>query len=139
MAYEPVLPGQSGGLTNVYEEHEYTLRVTFVGSNGNASYYSKDATFTRLTNTTFRVTFPKPYTRVTSFSDGWAKPTGADPLRMQITTDNVANSDGSIVLTTVSSNSAGTATVPASGDVCFLRIGVSSNPLNDKFTGSTSG
>jgi len=135
---EPVLPGQSGGLTNVYEEHEYTIAATFSGSDGNASYYSKDATFTKLTNTTWEVTFPKPYTRVSSFSQGWKKATGADPLEMQITTDNVANSDASVVLTSVSTNSAGTATVPADGDIVYLRIGVVCNTLNDKFTGSTS-
>lgn len=135
---EPVLTGQSGGLTNVYEEHEYTIAVTFSGTEGNASYYGKDLTFTKLTNTTWRLTLPKPYTRVSSFEQGWKKATGADPLAMQITTDNVANSDASLVFTSVSTNSAGTATKPADGDTVWVRIGVSSNPLNAKFTGSTA-
>ena len=65
---------------------------------------------------------------------GWAKATGADPLRLQITTNNITT-DGTLVLTSVSTNSAGTATAPANGDVVYLTISASCDGLNDRFTG----
>jgi hypothetical protein len=43
--------------------------------------------------------------------------------------------DGTLVLTTVDTNTAGTAAAPASGDVLYLEIGVSQDSLNDRFTG----
>jgi len=129
---EPVLAGDNAQ-TNVYGEHVYKLRVTF-GASSAVTFRSLGATFAKLTTTTFRLTLPKPYAEITDFSQGWAKATGADPIALQITTNNVAV-DGTIDFTSVSTNSAGTATAPASGDVVYLTLGVASDTLNDKFTG----
>lgn len=131
MAYEPVLTGST--LTNVYSEHVFKIRCTF-GASSAVTYRSKDATIEKTTTTTFTVTLPKPYAEVTEFSQSWAKATGADPLVLQITTNSVAT-DGTLVLTSVSTNSAGTATAPADGDVVYITLGVSCDSLNDKFTG----
>lgn len=131
MAYEPLMAGSSQ--SNVYDEHVFKIRATF-GATSTVTYRSKDASIAKTTTTTFTVTLPKAYKEITSFSQGWAKATGADPLSLQITTNNVATT-GQLVLTSVSTNSAGTATAPASGDVVYIEIGVATNPLNDKFTG----
>jgi hypothetical protein len=120
-------------MTNVYSEHVFKIRCTF-GASSAVSYRSKDATIAKTTTTTFTVTLPKAYAEITEFSQSWAKATGADPLAMQITTNNVAT-DGTLVLTSVSTNSAGTATAPASGDVVYLTFGASCDQLNDRFTG----
>lgn len=131
MAYEPLMDGKS--TPNVYDEHVFKIRATF-GSSSAVTYRSKDASIAKTTTTTFTVTLPKAYTEVTDFSVGWAKATGADPIQFQITTNNVAT-DGTLVLTSVSTNSAGVATAPASGDVAYITLGVSCATLNSKFTG----
>ena len=131
MPYEPIMDGKS--TPNVYGEHLFKIRATF-GATSTVTYRSKDATIAKTTTTTFTVTLPKPYAEITHFGQSWAKATGADPLAMQITTNNVAT-DGTLVLTSVSTNSAGTATAPASGDVVYLEIGVSCDSLNNQFTG----
>ncbi len=131
MAYEPVLGGKS--LTNCGEEHVFKIRCTFAASSV-VSYRSKDATIAKTTTTTFTVTFPKAYTEITDFSQGWAKAAGADPLSLQITTNALATT-GTLVLTSVSTNSAGTATAPADGDIVYLTFGVSSDTSNAKYTG----
>jgi len=128
---EPVLC--PAGLTNVYSEHTFKIRCTF-GSSSAVSYRSKDATIEKTTTTTFTVRLPKIYSEITEFSQSWAKPTGADPVSMQITTNNVAT-DGTLVLTSVSTNSAGVATAPASGDVVYIVLSASCDSLNDRFTG----
>lgn len=120
-------------LSNVFGEHVFKIRATF-GASSAVTFRSKDATIAKTTTTTFTVTLPKAYTEITSFSQGWAKAIGADPVQFQITTNNVAV-DGTIVFTSVSTNSAGTATAPASGDVVYLELGVSCDNLNGKFTG----
>ncbi len=122
-----------GAMSNVYSDHEYKIRVTF-GASSAVTYRSKDATIAKTTTTTFTVTLPKAYAEITSFNQGWYKPTGADPIQFQLTTNNVST-DGTLVFTSVSTNSAGTATAPASGDVVYLSIGVSCDALNDRFTG----
>lgn len=132
MAYEPVIDGQES--TNAYGEHVFKLRVTFDGS-GNVTFRSKDATIAKATTTTWTVTLPKPYAEIVSFKQGWKKATGADPLALQITTDNVTTA-GTLVLTSVSTNSAGVATAPANGDVVFIELGVSCDTLNNNFTGT---
>lgn len=131
---EPVLDGSPQ--TNVYGEHEYKIRVTF-GAGTVSTIRCKDVTVTRPTATTLTLTFPKPYAEILTFSQGWTKATGADPVRYQITTDNLATT-GVVTLTSVSTNSAGTATAPASGDVLFLNVGVSCDILNDRFTDATA-
>jgi hypothetical protein len=128
---EPVLA--PAGMTNVYSEHTFKIRCTF-GASSVVSYRSKDATIEKTTTTTFTVRLPKIYSELTGFSQSWAKPTGADPVSMQITTNNVAT-DGTLVLTSVSTNSAGVATAPASGDVVYIVLSASCDSLNDRFTG----
>ena len=128
---EPVM--FPGNIMNVAGEHTYRIRVTF-GATSTVTYRSMGATIAKTTTTTFTVTLPKIYGEITEFSMGWAKATGVDPLTMQITTNNVAV-DGTLVLTSVSANSAGVATAPANGDVVYLTIGVSSDQLNAQFTG----
>jgi hypothetical protein len=128
----PVLNGSP--LTNVYGEHVYKIRATF-GASSAVTYRSQDATIAKTTTTTFTVTFPQAYAEVTEFSYGWYKPSGVEaPRAVQITTNNIAT-DGTLVLTTVDTNSAGTAAAPASGDVLYLTFGVSQDVLNDRFTG----
>jgi hypothetical protein len=131
MAYEPLMDGKS--TPNVYQEHLFKIRCTF-GASSAVTFRSKDATIAKTTTTTFTVTLPKAYAEITHFGQGWAKATGADPLSLQITTNNVAV-DGTIVFTSVSTNSAGTATAPASGDVVYIQLGVSCDSLNNQFTG----
>lgn len=131
MAYEPTMDGKTA--SNVYGEHAYRIRCTF-GASSAVTFRSKDATIAKTTTTTFTVTLPKPYAEITDFSQSWKKATGADPLVLQITTDNLAT-DGTLILTSVSTNSAGTATAPASGDVVYITLGVSCDSLNDRFTG----
>ena len=131
MAYEPVLTGST--LTNVYSEHVFKIRATF-GATSTVTYRSKDASIAKTTTTTFTITLPKPYAEITDFHVGRKCATGTDGLEFVITTNNVAT-DGTIVLTSISTNSAGTATAPASGDVIYITLGVSCDTLNDKFTG----
>lgn len=132
MASEPILAGD-GSMQNVFGEHVYKIRCTF-GASSAVTYRSLSATIEKTTTTTFTVRLPKPYAEITQFAQSWKKATGADPLALQITTDSVA-SDGTLVLTSVSTNSAGVATAPASGDVVYITLGFASDTLNDKFTG----
>lgn len=131
---EPLMDGCPA--TNVFEEHEYKIRVTF-GASTVSTILAKDVTVTRPTATTLVLTFGTPYAEITTLAQGWAKATGADPLQYQITT-NAISTTGVVTLTSVSMNSAGTATAPASGDVLYLEIGVARNPLNSTFTQSTA-
>lgn len=131
MSYEPLLSG--GTATNVYTEHVYKIRATF-GASSAVTFRSKDATIAKTTTTTFTITLPKAYAEITNFNVGRKCATGTDGLEFVITTNNVAT-DGTIVLTSISTNSAGTATAPASGDVAYITLGVSSDTLNDKHTG----
>lgn len=131
MAYEPLMDGKT--TTNVYGEHVFRIRATF-GAASAVTYRSKDATIAKTTTTTFTVTLPKPYAEITDFSYAWFAATGVAPLAVKIITNNVAT-DGTLVLETEASNTAGTPTAPASGDVLYLNIGVSCDTQNDKFTG----
>lgn len=128
---EPLLFPPS--IQNVAGEHVYKIRCTF-GATSTVTYRSMGATIAKTTTTTFTVTLPKIYGEITQFAQSWAKAVGVDPLAMQITTNSVAV-DGTLVLTSVSTNSAGTATAPATGDVVYLTIAVASDQLNDGFTG----
>ena len=131
---EPVLDGSPS--TNVYGEHEYKVRVTF-GASTASTIRCKDVTVTRPTSTTLTLTFPKAYAEVTTLAQGWKKATGADPVQFQVTTDNLATT-GVVTLTSVSMNSAGVATAPATGDILYLTVGVSCDVLNDRFTQTTA-
>ncbi len=131
---EPVLDGRPQ--TNVFGEHEYKVRVSH-GASTASTWRAMGVTVTRPTSTTLTLTFQKPYTEITTFSVNWAKATGADPVSYQITTNNIATT-GVVTLTSVSTNSAGVATAPASGDVAYIEIGVSCDVLNDRYTGTTA-
>lgn len=131
MPYEPLMDGKPA--TNLYEEHQFVIEVTF-GASTALTYVGKDVTATRPTATTLSVFLPKSYERVVRFFQGWQKATGADPLQLDITTNNVATT-GELIFTPKSTNSAGTATAPANGDKVWLTICASSHPLNAKFGG----
>ena len=131
MAYEPLMDGKS--TPNVYGEHVFKIRATF-GASSAVTFRSKDATIAKTTTTTFTITLPKPYAEITDFSVGSFAATGTDPILFIITTNSVAT-NGTLVLTSVSANSAGVATAPASGDVAYITLGVSCDTQNEKFTG----
>lgn len=133
MGYQPLMDGKPA--TNVATEHVFQIRATF-GASSALTYRSKDATIAKTTTTTFTVTLPTPYAEITGFSYGWFAATGVAPLVVKIITNNVAV-DGTLVLETEAANTAGTPTAPASGDVLYLKIGVSSDSLNNIFTGSS--
>ncbi len=130
MSYEPLMDGKEA--TNVFTEHLFKIRATF-GAASAVTFRSKDATIAKTTATTFTITLPKNYAEITSFSVGQATAAGAVPLQYIITTNNVTT--GSIVLTSVETALAGTATAPTSGDMIFITLGVSADTLNGKFTG----
>ena len=132
MAYEPIMDGKE--YSNVYGEHVFKIRATF-GSSSAVTYKSKDATIAKTTTTTFTITLPKPYTEITEFSVGSYAATGTDPILFLITDVSALATAGTIVLTSVSANTAGTATAPASGDVAYITLGVSCDTQNALYTG----
>lgn len=131
MAYEPLVDGKT--LTNVATEHVFKIRATF-GANSAVTYRSKDATIAKTTTTTFTITLPKPYTEITDFSVGRFAAVSTAGLEYIITTNSVAT-NGTLVLTSIANNTAGTATAPATGDVIYITLGVSCDVLNSKYTG----
>jgi hypothetical protein len=132
MSYEPILDSLSP--CNVYGEHVYKIRATF-GSSSAVTYRSKDASIAKTTTTTFTITLPKPYAEITDFHVGRYAATGTDGLEFIITDKSALATAGTLVLTSISTNSAGTATAPASGDVAYITLGVSCDVQNDKYTG----
>jgi hypothetical protein len=131
MGYEPLMDGKA--LSNVATEHVFKIRATF-GASSAVTYRSKDATIAKTTTTTFTITLPKAYAEITDFSVGQKCAASVIPLQYAITTNNVAT-DGTLVLTTKETAAAGTATAPADGDVAYITLGVSCDPLNSKYTG----
>ncbi len=131
MSYEPIIDGKS--LSNVATEHLFKIRTTFAASSV-PSYRSKDATIAKTTTTTFTVTLPKPYTEVTEITYSWFAATGVAPLALKLITNNVATT-GTLVFETEATNTAGTPTAPAVGDVLYLNVGVSCDTANGKYVG----
>lgn len=131
---EPIM--DSSAATNVYGEHEFGIRVTH-GASTASTIRCREIVVARPSATTLTLTFPKTYNEITNFSCGWLKATGADPVQYQITT-NAIDTTGVVTLTSVSTNSAGTATAPANGDVAYIRISVSCDTLNDRFVQTTA-
>lgn len=129
----PQMDGRT--VTNVYNEHEFAIDITF-GNSSALTYTNPDATVAKTTSTTFTVTLPRPYNRITGFEYAWAKASGAAPLAVQITTDSVSSA-GTFVFTTIATNTAGTPTAPVITDRLWLRVRVSDSPLNTKFTGTS--
>ncbi len=131
MAYEPSMDGRAA--SNVAGiEHVFKIRATF-GSSSAVTYRSKDATIAKTTTTTFTITLPKPYAEITEFHVGRKAAASVAGLEFIITTNSVAT-DGTIVLTSIESDS-GSATAPAEGDIIYITLGVSCDRLNDKFVG----
>lgn len=128
---EPIMDGSPS--TNVYSEHVFKIRATFAASSV-VTFRSKDATIAKTTTTTFTITLPKAYAEITEFHVGRKAAASVIPLEYVITTNNVAT-DGTIVLTSIETAAAGTATAPADGDVIYITLGVSCDVLNDRFTG----
>ena len=128
---EPDLTGKA--LSNVATEHTYKIRATFAASSV-PSYRSKDATIAKVTTTTFLVTFPKLYVEVVGFNYAWFAATGVAPLACKIIANNLATA-GTLTLETEATNTAGTPTAPAVGDVLYLELSVSSDVLNNRYIG----
>ena len=117
---------------SAYGVHTFLVRVT-LGAASAFSYRSRDAVPTRPSTTTLKIALPKNYAEIVDFHVGRKAAVGVAGLEWIVTTDNVAV-DGTVTLTSI--NSAGAATAPANGDVAFIRLGVSCDVLNDRFTGS---
>lgn len=128
MASQPIQAGVA--TTNVHDEEVYKVRVTF-GSAAVASYLAKNAVFARTGVGTFTITLDKPYTEITDFKVGMKDATGAT-LGWVITSSAI---DTTGVVTLASRVAAGTDTEPASGDVAYITLGVSSSNLNAKYGG----
>lgn len=133
MGYEPIMDCHPA--TNVYGEHVFRARVTF-GTGTVSTIRCKDLVVTRPTSTTLLLTLPKAYAEITDFKVGTKAATGTAMIDWIISDDSVTS--GTVTLTAVDSNSAGTATAPASGDVAYITLGVSCDVLNDRFTDSTA-
>ena len=116
---------------SAYDVHSYQVRCTF-GTSTNMTYRSRDAIPTRPSATTVKITLPKVYGEIVGFQVGRKAAASVAGLEWIITTDNVAT-DGTLTLTSIVTG--GTATAPASGDVAYFNISVSSDVLNDRFTG----
>lgn len=130
MGYEPLMPGDAQ--SNVFGEHLYCIRCTF-GVSSVVTFRSKDATIAKTTTTTFTITLPKNYAEITRFAVGQKVAASVIPLAYVITANNVTT--GTIVLTSCETAASGAPTAPASGDVIYIMLGVSADPLNDKFVG----
>lgn len=132
MPYEPMLAGRPH--SNVYEEHEYKVRVT-LGAASAFTYRAKDITVTRPSTTTLKLALPKAYAEITDFDAGRFAAAGVAGLEWIVTTNSVTDAtDPHIIVTSIASN--GTATAPAANDVAYLTLSVSCDMLNDRFTGS---
>lgn len=128
MSYEPLVAGAPR--SNVFDEHLYKVRITF-GSAAMASYRSKDATPARTDTGKYTITLPKTYAEITDFSCGFYDASGA--ILFGVIETSAVTTTG--VVTVEFRTEAGTATDPTTGSVAYITLGVSSNTLNDKFTG----
>ena len=130
--FDPILNEMP--VTNVFTEHIYKIRATF-GSNSAVTFRSKDAKIAKTTTTTFTITLPCPYQEITELNYTWFAATGVAPLIVKLITKSDLNTGGTLVIETEASNTAGTPTAPASGDVLYLTIGVSRDLQNGQYTG----
>lgn len=129
MSYEPLLA--PAGLSNVYDEHVYKLRVLF-GSTAITSYRSKDATIVRNSAGNYTITLPKTYEAVTGFSANYTL-CAAGAVYFGVIKTSAIDTAGAVVVEM--RTEAGTATDPASGDAICFTLGVSSDITNTKYTG----
>jgi hypothetical protein len=128
---EPVL-ANAPPQTNTYGEHVYKARVTLGASTAFTYRGALGITVARPTATTLTITLPKAYAEITDFHVGRQAAAAVAGLEYIITSNLVATT-GVITLTSIVA--AGTATAGASGDVLYITLGVSSDVLNDRFTG----
>lgn len=128
MAYEPQLV--PAGQSNVYDEHTYKLRVLF-GSSVITSYRSKDATIVRNSAGNYTITLPKNYEEIVGFGGSFIDASGA--VLFWVIASSTMGTDGKVIVEV--RTEAGTATDPTTGDVGLLALDVSSDYLNQKFTG----
>jgi hypothetical protein len=117
---------------NAYGVHTFYARVTF-GTGTVFTSRNRDITVTRLSATTLTLTLPKSYAEIVDFRVGRQAAAAVAGLEW-IITSNLVDTTGVITLTSIIA--AGTATAPASGDVAYIKLSVSSDVLNDRFTGS---
>lgn len=128
---EPTMPTMASSLTNVQSEHRYSVRCTF-GATTVMTYRSAEATPTRPSATTVKISFPKAYTEISNFHVGRKAAAAVAGLEWIITTNNI-DVDGTVTLTSIVTG--GTATAPATGDVAYFEFGCSSDQLNDRAVG----
>lgn len=128
MAYEPQLA--PAGSSNVYDEHIYRIRVTFVATSI-ASYRSKDATIARTGIGLYTITLPKNYEAITDFNYSMEDASGA--LMYAVIASSTVGADGKVFVAIRTSD--GTNTDPDVGDVGYFTLSVSSDVLNAEFTG----
>lgn len=131
MAYEP--EQYSNGTTNAAGEHTYRVRITF-GSGAIASYRSKDLVPTRNSAGQYKLTLPKQYNEITHFAGAFFRADGQTTLVPQLVTISDLSVGGTLTLETVTPTG-GTATDPATGDVLYLTVSVSTDLLNNQFKG----
>lgn len=126
---QPELYGSKG--SNVHDEVEFKLRVTF-GSSVISSYRAKDVTITRNSAGNYTVTFcgGLPFWEVTDFT--WSMMDASGALLFWCITSSTITTAGALVIEC--RTEAGTATDPTSGDVAYLKFGLSQSTLNDKFS-----
>lgn len=132
---EPVLDGSPQ--TNIWGEHTYKPVVSFGAGTVSTIRGTNQLTVTRPTATTLVLTFPKSYEEITEFHVGTKAATGTALIQWIISTNAIATT-GIVTLTAIDTNTAGTATAPADGDVAYITISVSSDDLNGNFTSSTA-
>jgi hypothetical protein len=118
---------------NTYGVHTYHVRVVF-GATTTFTARSREVTVARPTSTTMTLTLPKAYAEIVKFNVGRKAAAAVAGLEWVITT-NAVDTTGVITLTSIESDT-GAATAPATGDIAYIELGVSSDTLNDRFTSS---
>lgn len=117
--------------TNAQDKHNLAIQVTF-GSSAVASYKGQALAFERNSAGNYDLTLPMPYLKVLSLEQGWKRASGAI-LQARLVDVSAIGTTGVLVLETVVN--AGTATDPSNGDVLYLTVGVTQDPLNEEYGG----
>lgn len=133
-AYEPDLyPSQDR--SNVKSPRKFKLTVTY-GSGAPASARGRYLAVADTATGKITVTFPRTYSRLTSFKWGWMSCAAGAVYFPVILTNNIstASASGGGTLVIETRTEAGTATDPASGDVLSLEFEVANDVVNDSDT-----
>lgn len=119
--------------SNVPGEHCYNVRVTF-GSTSIASYRGAvhNTSIVRNSAGNYTITLPTTYNEVTQLDTGCLLNASGAVLQGVIVSQTV-QTDGKLIVEL--RNSSGTATDPSTGQIYNFIVGVSKDPLNDKFVG----